>query len=192
MTKEGVQNPMLQILMLLETPEDKVEFQEIYEYTYRKLIYEGLGILHSQIDAEEIVHDCFVKIAQDYPKYRGKSKDDMLGILHVMVRNAGINRIRQRERHKETLIEVDETLLGADNDPLEEILTEETAGILERAMREMPDEDRDIFTLRYYYDMTYKDIGEKLGMKAKTVDMRLYRAKRKLRELIERDMKNPS
>ncbi len=80
---------------------------------------------------------------------------------------------------------------GVQNPMLQILMLLETPGILERAMREMPDEDRDIFTLRYYYDMTYKEIGEKLGMKAKTVDMRLYRAKRKLRELIERDMKSP-
>lgn len=178
---------MLFMLMLLETPEDKIEFQEIYENTYQKLIYEGMGILHSKIDAEEIVHDCFVKVAQDYSGYRGKSPEDMMGILYVMVRNACINRIRERNRHRETLIEVDENLLGADNDPLEEILTEEMSDILETAMRQMPVEDRDIFTLRYYYDMSYKEIGEKLGMKTKTVDVRLYRAKQKLRKMLERE-----
>lgn len=179
---------MLMLLMLLETQQDKIEFQQIYEHTYQKLIYVGKGILHNQLDAEELVHDAFVKIATDFPKYRGKSLDDMMGILFVIVKHNCINRIHERERHKETLIQVDENLLGEDDDPLEEILTSETASLLEKAMRELPETDRNIFTLRYYYDMSYKEIAHTLGMKAKTVDMRLFRAKKKLREWIEREM----
>ncbi len=40
---------------------------------------------------------------------------------------------------------------GVQNPMLQILMLLETPGILERAMREMPDEDRDIFTLRYYY-----------------------------------------
>ncbi len=174
------------MLKLLETPEDKAGFQEIYEITYQKLIYEGMDILHSQIDAEEIVHDCFVKVAQDYAGYREKSPEDMAGILYVMVRNACVNRVCVRERHRETRTGTEENPPAADGDPLEEVLTEEVSDMLEIAMRQMPAEDRDIFTLRYYYDMSHKEIGEKLGMKTKTVDLRLYHAKQKLRKMLKR------
>lgn len=178
---------LLSLLLLLETEQDKVDFHNIYEHTYRQLIYVGIGIMGNKLDAEELVQDAFVKIASDFPKYRGLSLEDMRGLLVVIVRNLCINRIHERERHKETLIKVDESLLGMENDPLEKILTKELSALLEKAMRKLPERDRDIFTLRYYYDLSYKQIGDIVGIKPKAVDMRLYRAKRKLREVIEHE-----
>ena len=45
-------------------------------------------------------------------------------------------------------------------------------------------EDKDILVLRYFHDMSYKEIGNMLGIRTKAVDMRLYRIKKKLREVM--------
>lgn len=175
---------MLELLLLLETREDQASFQKLYEGIYRRLIYVAKGILHNLLDAEDIVHDVFTKVAKDYQKYRGKTEKEMLSLCIVMTRNSCINMIHKRERHKETPIEIKDELLGGENDPLEGIVKQENIATLERAILRLDIEDKNILTLRYYHGMSYKDIGKVLGMRTKTVDMRLYRIKKKLREVI--------
>lgn len=173
---------MLEFFLLLETRKDRISFQELYENTYRRLIFVAEGIIRNRLDAEDVVHDVYTRVARDYPKYRNKSEDDMLSLCIVMTRNSCINIIRERERHRETPIAVREDLLGVGNDPLDGILEKENIAMLERALMQLETEDKDILVLRYFHDMSYKDIGDILGMRTKTVDMRLYRIKKKLRE----------
>lgn len=175
---------MLELLLLLETREDKISFQELYENTYRRLIFVAQGIIHNWTDAEDIVHDVYTKVARDYPKYRNKSSSDMLSLCIVMTRNGCINTIRERERHKETPIAIREDLLGAEKDPLDGVLRKEDEAMLERALMKLDTEDKNILVLRYFHDMSYKDIGDLLDMRTKAVDMRLYRIKKKLREVM--------
>lgn len=175
---------MLELLLLLETPEDKSSFQELYENIYRRLLYVALGILHKQQDAEDIVHDVFEKIAKDYPKYRNKSEREMLSLGVVMTRNASINIVRARKRHQEIVLEAKDELLWKGKDPLQDILLTEDIAVVERALLKMKAEDRDILVLKYYHEMSYKEMGHVLGIKPKAVDMRLYRAKKRLREVL--------
>ena len=102
---------MIELLLLIETTEDKITFEKLYKNIYRKLLFTAQKILHSQQDAEDIVHDVFARIAKDYHKYRGKSQNEMLSLGFVMVRNASINLIHARERHNETPIEIKDELL---------------------------------------------------------------------------------
>jgi RNA polymerase sigma-70 factor (ECF subfamily) len=44
--------------------------------------------------------------------------------------------------------------------------------------------------MKYYYSMTYKEIGEKLGMTPKHVDTKIMRAKEKVRKLIKQEADN--
>lgn len=175
---------MLEFLLLLETRKDKVSFQELYENTYRRLIFVAEGIIRNRLDAEDVVHDVYTRVARDYPKYRNKSEDDMLSLCIVMTRNSCINIIRERERHRETPIVVREDLLGADKDPLDGLLMQEDLAKMEKAIMQLDTEDKDILVLRYFHDMSYKEIGNMLGIRTKAVDMRLYRIKKKLREVM--------
>ena len=53
---------MLIYLQMLETPEEKSKFEQIY-LEYRNLMfYVSKGILHNQQDAEDAVQEAFLKI----------------------------------------------------------------------------------------------------------------------------------
>ena len=56
---------------------------------------------------------------------------------------------------------------------------------LNQAIGRLDEEDKNILILRYYHSMSYKEIGRLLGIKIKTVDVRLYRIKKRLREVIK-------
>lgn len=59
---------MLIYLQMLETPEEKSLFEQIY-LEYRGLMYHvAYEILHNEQDAEDAVHQAFVKIAENIKK----------------------------------------------------------------------------------------------------------------------------
>lgn len=59
---------MLIYLQMLETPEEKSLFEQIY-LEYRGLMYHvAYEILHNEQDAEDAVHQAFIKIAENIKK----------------------------------------------------------------------------------------------------------------------------
>jgi RNA polymerase sigma factor (sigma-70 family) len=61
----------------------------------------------------------------------------------------------------------------------------DTRDEVQRALRLLSDEEREVVALRYGGDLTAKETAKLLGEKETTVEGRLYRALRKLREEIE-------
>jgi RNA polymerase sigma-70 factor, ECF subfamily len=69
--------------------------------------------------------------------------------------------------------------------PLDELNHREECGRLDAALRKLDDITRSAVVLRYYEDLSSKQIGELLGIAATAVDMRLMRARRQLRQHLE-------
>lgn len=187
--EEAERNQMLELLLILNTEEDRVAFQEIYEKSYLKLLYTARGIIHNVHDAEEIVHDVYAKIADNFSRYRRFTLEQMVALGIVMTRNACINKIHFRQKYPEISFEEKEDFIGKGN-ILEDVVKEETIDELALAYRKLKQKDRDILTLRYGYDLSYKDISSIMGMSEKTVDMRLYRAKTRLKKVLQHKKKN--
>lgn len=61
----------------------------------------------------------------------------------------------------------------------------ETRDELQRALRNLSEEERDVVALRYGGELSAKEMAKLLGERATTVEGRLYRALRKLREELE-------
>lgn len=49
-------------LEMLETPEEKVRFEEIYQNYRNKMFHMADHILHNDQDAEDAVHNAFLRI----------------------------------------------------------------------------------------------------------------------------------
>ena len=179
---------MLALLMLLETEEDRVSFRVLYEETYLKFIHVANGILHNQNDAEEIVHDIYVKWADDYKKYRNKSLDEMLRLGIVMTRNRCIDLIRKRNTHNEIPIEIDDDLFEdphfhtTDDVILDDIINEENITELVAAIKKLTPDEQTILALNFDAGFSYKEIAKEMDLKVSNVKMKLYRIKKKLRE----------
>ena len=59
---------MMIYLQMIETPEEKSKFEQLY-LEYRGLMFHvAYDILHNEHDAEDAVHQAFVKIAENIKK----------------------------------------------------------------------------------------------------------------------------
>jgi RNA polymerase sigma-70 factor (ECF subfamily) len=73
---------------------------------------------------------------------------------------------------------------GADS-PAEAVLGGERRRLVREAVTRLPPAFREIVTLRYFRDLSYREIAEALGEPVGTVQVRLFRARQRLKEMLK-------
>ena len=168
---------------------DEAALEEVSR-RYGRILY-GLAyrILGSPTDAEECVNDALLDLWNAVPPDRPKG---VLAYVSALVRRRAIDRVRYKtasrrggEDYEGSLEELAECL----SDPREESSLEAVAirDCLQRFLGTLSEEDRIIFTLRYFSFMPNEDIGEVCGLRDSAVVMRLVRIRKKLKKALEHD-----
>jgi RNA polymerase sigma-70 factor (ECF subfamily) len=71
--------------------------------------------------------------------------------------------------------------------PLDWLIEEEKTGAIRAALQRARPRDRELLTLKYSENWTYQQLADHLGVKVKTIEYRLLKAKQRLRRLIVQD-----
>lgn len=91
---------MLLYLQMLETPEEKSLFEQIY-LEYRGLMYHvAYEILHNDQDAEDAVHQAFVKIVENIKKNDDPVCPKTHGYVITIVEHQAIDQYRKRQKNQ--------------------------------------------------------------------------------------------
>lgn len=84
-------------LQMLDTPEEKMRFEQIY-LKYRGLMYRVAdSILHNRQDAEDAVHNAFLRIIKHFKKFQNTPIEDLAPQVAVIARNEAISLLRKRK-----------------------------------------------------------------------------------------------
>ena len=134
--------------------------EQLFRQNYSKMIHLARVLLGNDGEADDVVQDIFLRIADsDVPP---KSDNYLL----VAVRNACLNRIRQKQLHEKVrnLLPIDS---DADFQPIEkqQERLEDIASFVDGQMQEP---HRSIFHLRFDDDLTIADIARRLGLNPNT------------------------
>jgi RNA polymerase sigma factor (sigma-70 family) len=172
-----------------------------YERTALALAYSTLG--GDAATAGDVAQEAFLRAWQRLDEL--KQPDRFPAWLARMVRNLAIDARRRRGARREALgdlAQVDHpaaaggsrdgamrrsqssarSLESAGHDPLGTLDRHETAQRIDRAMSHLDEQSRQAVVLRYYENLSSKQIGELLELSPAAVDMRLSRARAQLRE----------
>jgi RNA polymerase sigma-70 factor (ECF subfamily) len=147
---------------------------------YKDLAYTiAFRILGKREDAEEVVQDAFIKAFRNLPSFRQKSKFSTW--LYRIVYNTAISKKRLKGLRFKSM----EEMTFADNRAETENENEEDkARMLDLAMQQLPDDDRTIVTLYYLEESSVEEIHTVLGLSKANVKIKLFRARKKLQELV--------
>ncbi len=106
--------------------------------------------------------------------------------LYSVARNAAIDMGQSAKRRRGAPLESIAAGLedGRPISPLGAVARDELSQALLRAVQALPLIYREPFVLRHLEDWTYAEIGELLGLPVETVETRLVRARRLLREML--------
>lgn len=162
----------------LDTEGEKGKFEVIY-YRYRDMLYMcALGIVKNSADAEDVLHDAFIKIAKNIKQIDDINSKSTAAYLAVITKNTAYDRLRRLKRLNETPI--DDCFLAADDTLIEEIAEKTEYEKLLAAVKSVPPPYNEVLFLHYVNEMPVKKTAALLGRKVSTVKMQLVRGKKLL------------
>ncbi len=169
-------------LSLVESEEEKSLITELYN-KYERLMYGvALEILHNSHNAEDAVHEAFLRIIKNISKLSFENDIKTKALLVIIVKNVSINMYNKDKRSEPS-------------DVLEEIIEDEGGfneySRLEKPavsflIKELPEELRQIIVLRYIFETDVKTISETLGIVPTTVYARIRKAREAMRKHLEK------
>ena len=145
-------------------------------------------------DARDVTQEVFLKVYGALDSYDPQYKFSTW--LFRIAGNAAIDHLRRRKVRPLRLepategdgernpVEPKETR----PDPFEELAHRRLGQALHDAIQRLPDDYRELISLRHYGELPYEDIAELKGMPLGTVKNKLFRARQALRDLLPRDV----
>lgn len=144
-------------------------------------------ITNNQEDSEEITQDVFIKAYQSLSKYKGDSKFSTW--LYTIARNTALSHGR-----KQTLpisYESDaSTIESADHHAELTIDKKSSLALLNVAIKRLAADEQIILTLFYIQEQTIAEMAQIMELSTINIKVKLYRARKKLREILDRDYNN--
>lgn len=168
---------MLVYLAVIDEPAQKTEFETVY-HQYRGLMYYvAYRILNNASDAEDAVHDAFIKIAENMKKISDPVCPKTQSYVVTIVENKAIDLYRRKQRRGALPLEETEELSVSPQEPM---------GLAECILK-LPPNYRQVILLKYHQGLSCKEIAALLGMSLPAVQKLDQRAKEKLRQIAEKE-----
>ena len=161
---------------------------------YQKQVYNlALRTVGNPEDAADMTQEAFLRAYRAIGSFRGDSKLSVW--LYRLTQNVCIDFLRSRGRRPTVSLtveneadEVQELDVADDRfDPEEQYQRKALRDAVRRGLDALPEEYRAILVLREINGLSYAEIGEQLQLEEGTVKSRLFRARKKLCEFLQRD-----
>lgn len=148
-------------------------------------------ITHSREEAEDVAQDAFVQAYVKLSSFQGKSQ------FYTWLYRIAFNISVSRRRKKRPVLSVDHTQELSGNEPIDSLPSaqermeqQEDVQAVQSALNRLSDDHRRILVLRELEGCDYEAIGEVLELPVGTVRSRLFRARKQLKEELERSGHN--
>ncbi len=145
------------------------------------------NILHSEEDSEECVNDTWLRAWDSIPPERPSVLSSFFGRI---TRNLAIDRFRRERSGKygggQTALCLDELseCIGKEASIEDRVALRE---LLNKFLRSLPERNRDIFLMRYWYMQPVSEIARQIGTSEGAVKMILQRVRIKMRKYLEKE-----
>lgn len=167
----------------------KRDSHEAFEYLYRQYngqVYHFTKLyIHSSEEAKEVVQEIFVKLWETRSFL--KEDENFKGYLFIITRNLIFN--QQKKKFNDLFYKT--TILNAFDesniDPFdieEELQAKELKVYIDSLIKELPPKQQEIFILSRRENLSYKEIGERLHISERTVEVHISRALRYMKKNI--------
>ncbi|MCW5556123.1 MAG: sigma-70 family RNA polymerase sigma factor [Verrucomicrobiae bacterium] len=176
-------------LMLRVKQGDTAAFAELVDKFKQPVINLAFRTLHDLTEAEDLAQNVFVQVYKSAARYEPSAKFSTW--LFTIARNLCLNEIRRRARHPagsldHSAAETDDHPLRQVEDkgvssPPEQLLRGELEEKVERALAELPENQRTALLLCRQEELSYEEIAAVLGCSLSATKSLIHRARETLK-----------
>ena len=174
---------------------DDTAFRIIMERHNRRLYRIARGILRNDTEAEDVVQEAYVSAFTHLHGFRGNSS--LATWLSRITMNEALGRLRRErlavdldafeaQRTEAQIIQFPQTVASVD--PERTMAQREILQLVERATDNLPEIFRIVFITRVIEGMSVEETADLLGLRPETVKTRLHRARRLVREQLDKQI----
>ena len=184
--KKGAGELEDQILIGKVLEGDTRSFERLVEKYKKRIYYLAYKMTRDHDSADELAQESFVKAYQAMSGFK-PGYSFYTWIYRICV-NLSINFLK-RERQSVSADFLRDSGIAIDrsdeSSQLERMIASEQAAIVKEALNSLPPDQKAVFILKTYDDMSYEQMAEVMDCSIGTVMSRLFRARRKLKRALE-------
>ena len=172
---------------------DQQAYAELMSLYRDSIFYMLVRMVKNKDDAEDLTLMTFGKAFRYLDKYTPKYAFSTW--LYRIALNNSIDFLRLKNNMPQYFEEdlytssttsiIDQSEDNLQRTPEEEVIDKQRLQLLRAAVSELPDRYRRVIELRYYEDLAYEEIAERLGLTLSNVKIQIMRAKQMLTQLMQ-------
>jgi RNA polymerase sigma-70 factor, ECF subfamily len=162
---------------------DKLAMHALFA-RHRTSIYRWLlRFVSNETLAEDLLSEVFLDVWRQAGRFEGRSSVTtwLLSIARFKALSA-----RRRRTDAELDEGIESTLVDPSNDPETALQEKNRAEVLREALTKLSTEHREIIDLVYYHEKSIEECAQILAIPSATVKTRMFYARKKLAEMVER------
>lgn len=158
------------------------DFNEIYRL-YAKQVYRYIySLCRDKTLSEDILQDTMLKAFDNIGSFAGGCS--VKTWLCAIARNAYFDHLKKNDNKN---VPLNENLDGRSADPEKKAMSELSAADILKLVHALEDPFREIFTLRFYGELKFSEIGEVFGKSENWARVNFFRAREKLVQMLEKE-----
>jgi RNA polymerase sigma factor (sigma-70 family) len=162
---------------------DLSSMSDIYENRHRALFRFFFRLTGRQALAEDLVHEVFLRMIRYRDTWQAANAHDSGAFdawMYRIARNTLVDHSRKHRHEVPSGDEHIETVPSERPTPFDTTAKRQDLALLYRALRELPEDKRELLVLTRFEGLSHEQIGRILGCEAGTVKGRVFRAMKEL------------
>jgi RNA polymerase sigma-70 factor (ECF subfamily) len=162
---------------------DEQAFNELVRRHRERVYWTARRVVGSHEEADDVVQEVFVRMYRGLAEFRGEA--NLATWLYRVTMNLSLNALRARKLR--TFLRLDD-LAGEPADPERAdgpLLAGEADAALAKAVEALPEQQKAVFVLRYYEELSYAEIAAILGRSEGGLKANYFHAVKKLQAALE-------
>jgi len=160
----------------------KIEY--IYNNYHNLMLFFANEFPSNLYTAEDVVQEAFIKIIKYINKIDINEENKTKAFIRIVIKSVVMD--MNRKNIPRTLEETETIFEIKDNEisPLEQIINKEEYDKIIDCISRLSDTYKDVCILKYVNDLSEKEIAKILNLPLKTVNVRIFRGKQMLKQMI--------
>jgi RNA polymerase sigma factor (sigma-70 family) len=170
---------------------DQSAYADLVKRHQRFVFTLAMRFAKTREDAEEIAQDCFIKAYRSLESFQRQSKFSTW--LYSIVYTTAMTTLRKKRINTDS-IDDEDTFIQIENKPsgydTNNVENKSRSFYVNQAIDQLLPDDATIITLFYKGEQSLEEIAQTMGIEANTVKVKLFRARQRLKEKLERNLKH--